>query len=43
MLEGDGRGDADSAAARLADRIRAEGLAYGDYWWARYAPGKAAA
>ncbi len=33
-------GDVEGEAGRLADRIRAHGLSYGQYWWARYAPGE---
>ena len=33
-------GDVEGEAGSLADRIRADGLGYGQYWWARYAPGE---
>lgn len=34
------RGEPEGAARRLIDGIRADGLEYGEFWWARYAPGK---
>jgi len=33
-------GAAAPAASRIAARIRAEGLDYGHYWWARWRPGE---
>lgn len=41
LLRGTGRAPAPEAAA-LARRIEAEGLDYGDFWWARYDAGEGA-
>jgi len=43
LLRGSGdTGPTQGEAARLSVRIAEDGLAYGNYWWARHAPGEAA-